>query len=177
VYTLKKDLYRVFFVYNKDKRDGSEWELMSDSLFNAYEIDQLKANPNVKHVSEKAITYTDAFKELFLEEYHAGKPPGQIFRDHGFDVRVLGEHRVKGASKRWRRAEQRLEGTKDVRKGNTGRKPTKHLSDAELIAKLKAENEYLKQEREFLLELRKLERQVKRQDAARSKKSSKSSGK
>jgi hypothetical protein len=150
---------------------------MSENLFKAYEIEQLKANPYVKHVSEKAITYTDAFKERFMDEYHAGKPPGQIFRDHGFDVRVLGEHRVKCASKRWRRAEQRLEGTKDIRKGNAGRKPTKRLSDAELIAKMKIEIETLKQEREFLLELRKLERQVKRQDAARSKKSSKSSGK
>jgi len=150
---------------------------MSQILFKEYEIDQLKANSNVKRVSEKAITYTDAFKERFLEEYHAGKSPGQIFRDHGFDVRILGEHRVLCASKRWRRAEQRLEGTKDIRKGNAGRKPRKHLSDAELIAKMKIEIETLKQEREFLLELRKLERQVKRQDAARSKKSSKSSGK
>jgi len=53
----------------------------------------------------------------------------------------------------------------------------RRLSDAELIAKMKIEIETLKQEREFLLELRKLEKQVKREDAARSKKSSKSSGK
>ncbi|MCK7488457.1 MAG: hypothetical protein MZU97_25400 [Bacillus subtilis] len=149
---------------------------MSEILFKEYEIEQLKANPYVKHVSEKSITYTDAFKERFMDEYHAGKSPSQIFRDNGFDIRVLGQKRIKGASKRWRRAEQRPEGTNDIRKGNVGRKLTKHLSDTELIAKMKIEIETLKQEREFLLELRKLERQVKRQDAARSKKSSKSSG-
>ncbi|OHE42117.1 MAG: hypothetical protein A2Y16_00300 [Tenericutes bacterium GWF2_57_13] len=149
---------------------------MSEILFKVYEIEQLKANPYVKHVSEKAITYTDAFKTRFLDEYHAGKSPSQVFRESGFDVRTLGEQRIKSASNRWREAEMRTEGTKDIRKGNTGRKPTKHLSDAELIAKMKIEIETLKQEREFLLELRKLERQVKRQDAAQSKKSSKSSG-
>jgi len=150
---------------------------MSESLFKEYEIDQLRANPYVKHVSEKAITYTDAFKERFLDEYHAGKSPSQIFRESGFDVRTLGEQRIKSASNRWRRAEQRPEGTNDIRKGNNGRNPMRRLSDAELIAKMKIEIETLKQEREFLLELRKLEKQVKREDAARSKKSSKSSGK
>ena len=150
---------------------------MSESLFKEQEIEQLRANPYVKHVSEKAITYTDAFKELFLEEYHAGKLPSQIFRDHGFDVRVVGDQRVQCPSKRWRKAEKRPDGAKDIRKGNTGRKPTKHLCDAELIAKMKVEIETLRQEREFLLELRKLGRQVKREAAARSKKSSKSSGK
>ena len=146
-------------------------------MFAKEDIDQLKANPYVKHVSEKAITYTDAFKERFLDEYHKGNTPSQIFRDCGFDVTMLGANRILGSGERWRRAEQRPEGAKDIRKGNTGRPRIRDLSDAELIAKMKNEIETLKQEREFLLELRKLERQVKREDAARSKKSSKSSGK
>jgi len=149
---------------------------VGNNRFTKADVERLEQNPYVKHVSEKAITYTDAFKEVFLNEYHAGKSPSQIFRMYGFDVRALGESRVSKAGERWRKAEKRPEGTKDIRKGNTGRKPAEHLSEAEQIAKMKIEIETLKQEREFQLELRRLERQVKRQDAARSKKSSKSSG-
>jgi len=149
---------------------------MSNKPFTKEDVDQLKKNLNVKHVSEKSITYTDAFKEHFLTEYHKGKSVSQIFRSNGFDVVALGRTRIKSAALRWRKSEQRPEGTKDNRKGHTGRKPKKHLSDQELIAQLKTENEYLKQEQEFLLELRKLERQVKRSGTARSKKSSNSSG-
>ena len=37
-----------------------------------------------KHVSEKAITYTEEFKEKFMFEYNAGKTRSQILTEMGF---------------------------------------------------------------------------------------------
>ncbi|MEK4228097.1 hypothetical protein [Solibacillus sp. FSL H8-0538] len=39
---------------------------MSKKLFTKKQQEQLKCNPYVKAVSEKAITYTDEFKRLFI---------------------------------------------------------------------------------------------------------------
>ena len=52
---------------------------MSKITFSTKEIKTLQKNPNVQRVSERAITYTDAFKNKFMDEYLAGKLPRQIF--------------------------------------------------------------------------------------------------
>lgn len=36
--------------------------------FSSKEISKLQKNPNVQRVSEKSITYTDAFKNRFIDE-------------------------------------------------------------------------------------------------------------
>lgn len=59
---------------------------MSKITFSTKEIKTLQRNPNVQRVSERAITYTDAFKNRFIDEYLAGKLPRQIFEENGFDV-------------------------------------------------------------------------------------------
>jgi hypothetical protein len=64
---------------------------MSNHHFTDKQIEQLQRNPYVKNVSEKAITYKDEFKELFISEYTGGKLPSQIFKDAGFDVQVAVE--------------------------------------------------------------------------------------
>ena len=46
---------------------------MTKKLFTKKEQEQLKCNPNVQAVSEKAITYTDAFKRHFIAENEKGK--------------------------------------------------------------------------------------------------------
>ncbi len=63
---------------------------MSKIIFSIKEIKALEKNPNVQRVSERAITYTDTFKNTFLDEYLAGKLPRQIFEENGFDVDVIG---------------------------------------------------------------------------------------
>lgn len=52
---------------------------MSKITFSTKEIKTLQKNPNVQRVSERAITYTDAFKNRFMDEYLGGKFPRQIF--------------------------------------------------------------------------------------------------
>ncbi|EUJ29559.1 putative transposase [Listeria cornellensis FSL F6-0969] len=46
---------------------------MSKKLFSDIEIQKLKQNSNVRNVSPRAITYSDAFKHIFVERYLAGE--------------------------------------------------------------------------------------------------------
>lgn len=138
------------------------------------QVEKLKLNPNVKNVTRKSITYQDSFKSQFMKAYEAGKIPKQIFREAGFDIEVLGERRIHGASARWKVQAKRLEGFKDTRKGGSGRPSTKDLSKDEIIRRQKAQIEYLKQERDFLLELERLERLAIKKEALSRKKSTKS---
>lgn len=133
---------------------------MGVNYFTDEQVKILKANPNVKNVSNKAITYNDSFKEYFVNEYNKGKLPRMIFEEVGLSIEILGKSRINESSKRFRKQSERLEGFNDTRSINSGRPSTKHLTKDEIIEKQKAEIEYLKQEREFLLELKRLEREV-----------------
>ncbi len=66
------------------------------------EIEQLKANPNVLFVDENRIVYTNQFKHHFMNEYLTGKGPTQIFRDAGFEPKMLGSKRIECATARWK---------------------------------------------------------------------------
>ena len=68
------------------------------------EIRTLKQNPYVEYVNENRITYSEDFKLLFVKEYFNGKKPMNIFRDAGFDIKILGSKRIERASARWREA-------------------------------------------------------------------------
>ncbi len=133
---------------------------MGVNYFTNEQVLELRSNPNVKNVSNKSITYHVDFKEHFIQEYQKGKLPSQIFIEAGFDLSYMGNSRIKQASRNWRNQNLRIEGLKDTRKGNSGRPQTKDLSKDELIERQKTQIEYLKQERDFLLELKRLERQA-----------------
>lgn len=68
------------------------------------EIRILKENPYVEDVNDCRIKYSEEFKLLFVKEYFSGKKPMSIFRDAGFDVKILGNKRIERASARWREA-------------------------------------------------------------------------
>lgn len=142
---------------------------MGVNYFTDEQVKILKANPNVKNVSNKAITYNDSFKEYFVNEYNKGKLPIVIFEDVGLSVEILGKIRINESSKRFRKQAERIEGFNDTRSTNSGRPLTKHLTKDEIINRQKAEIEYLKQEREFLLELKRLEREVIRKSKSKPK--------
>ena len=63
---------------------------MSKITFSDKEIKILQKNPNVQRVSSLAITYSDDFKNKFMDEYLAGKLPRQIFEENGFDIDIIG---------------------------------------------------------------------------------------
>ena len=113
---------------------------MAKKMFSEEEIRDLQANPYVKKVSKKSITYTQEFREFFMNEYQKGKLPSQILKAADFDTTVLGRERIKCLCKRFRKMDKRPEGLADTRKGNAGRPSTKDLAQEEEIKRLKNKN-------------------------------------
>ncbi|KIX90962.1 hypothetical protein TP70_05365 [Staphylococcus microti] len=109
---------------------------MSKRLFTENEIADLKLNKFVQNVTPKAITYTEEFREHFVEEYEKGKLPSQIFREAGFDTTILGE-RVKSFKKRVLAMKKRPEGLRDTRKDSSGRLRFSEMTPEEEIEYLK----------------------------------------
>ena len=142
---------------------------MGKHYFTKEQIEILKVNPYIKIVSEKAITYTDEFKEIFLREYKTNQFPTSIFEKYGLPISILGQKRIANCSSRWRMQELRVDGIKDTRKINSGRPIERDLTAEEQINRLKDQNEYLKQQVEFLSQLRRLEREVKWQKSQHKK--------
>lgn len=145
---------------------------MGKKHFTEQQVLQLKENPYVLKVSQKAITYTDKFKEVFIKEYNEGNLPHQIFSKHGFDTEVLGSKRISTASHRWRNQMIRVEGISDTRKNNEGRPVTRHLTQEELMKKLQDKIKYLEAENEFLKKLEQKEREAIWKANSRKKKNS-----
>lgn len=133
---------------------------MSKKLFDKKEMEILSRNQYVKNVTEKGITYTDEFKQIFIRESNKGLMGRNIFEIHGFDVDIIGIKRIHSSGKRWRSAYGKKGecGLKDTRKGNSGRPKEKGLSLEEKYERLKAQNAFLKVENEFLKKLEILER-------------------
>jgi hypothetical protein len=147
---------------------------MGKNYFTPEQVEQLKKNKYVKHVSEKAITYTEEFKEVFMLEYNSGKLPSQILTEMGFDCSVLGRNRIENISKRTRKQSIRPEGFKDTRSTESGRPLERELSPEEQMERLKQENEILKAKVEFLSLLRRAEREAAwKESKSKKKKSSK----
>ncbi|EJL8255458.1 hypothetical protein NM210_002219 [Staphylococcus pseudintermedius] len=109
---------------------------MSKRLFTEDEIADLKSNKYVLNVSPKAITYTEEFREHFVEEYENGKTPSQIFKEAGFNTKILGR-RMSNFRERVLMMKDRPEGLQDTRKENSGRPRLSEMT-------LEEENNYLK---------------------------------
>ena len=135
---------------------------MTKIYFTKKQQEQLKGNPNVQAVSDKAITYTYNFKRHFIAEYENGKLPREIFEEAGLDVELIGLVRINSAQKRWCAAYRKLgvEGLQDTRKTNSGRSSERELTLEEKIARLEAKNRLLEAENELLKKLDLLERQM-----------------
>ena len=133
---------------------------MSKKLFTDKEIKLLDANPYVKNVSSKGITYMDEFKEIFIIESKKGKLARDIFDEHGLDKEILGDARILGASKRWKSAFKKcgIDGLRDTRKENSGQTFKRELSKDEKYAKMEAELALVKAENELLKKIKQIER-------------------
>ena len=141
---------------------------MGVNYFNEEQIEELSKNPYVKKVSEKAITYEEGFKELFVAEYEKGKLPSQIFKEYGFDVAALGKERITSFSKRIRKQKDRESGFEDQRKYSSGRPRAKDLTAEEKVERLELKLKTLKQENDFLKRVRFINRrQILRQSKTR----------
>lgn len=113
---------------------------------------------------QKGITYTDEFKRIFIAENEKGKLPRQIFEECGFDIDIIGKHRVESSSKRWRAAfrENGVNGLQDTRTENSGRPSEREFTLEEKYARLLAQNNLVKAENELLKKIQFAERGLKR---------------
>lgn len=135
---------------------------MSKQLFSPKQIEQLQKNPYVVKVSTRTITYADAFKSKFIDEYLAGKTPRKIFEEAGFEIEMLGMKRVEQASSRWRKSYERngLIGLTDTRKTSSGRPLKRELTMAEIVERQAARIELLEGLVEMLKKLEVTERRL-----------------
>ncbi len=119
----------------------SERNEMTKRLFTRKEQEQLKCNPNVQAISDKAITYTEEFKRHFIAENEKGKLPRMIFEEAGLDVERIGLERISSAGKRWRAAYRTtgVAGLQDTRKTNSGRPIERELSLEEKNCTIRSE--------------------------------------
>ena len=130
---------------------------MSTRRFTTDQIAELSKNKNVTKCSNKAITYSQKFKLLAVNQYYAGLSTRQIFREAGFDLRIIGDDIPDTSLKRWKkiyntRGPSRL--SMETRGQQGGRPKTKGLTDAERIKRMEIEIAYLKAENDFLAKLR-----------------------
>lgn len=73
---------------------------MDRNYFTDEDIEILSKNKYVKKVTNKTISFTKEFKELFIEESNTGKGPTRIFVEQGFNPYILGSNRIKKFSGR-----------------------------------------------------------------------------
>lgn len=135
---------------------------MSKITFSSKEIKALQKNPNVQRVSERSITYTDTFKNKFIDEYLAGKLPRQIFIENGFDEEVIGMKRIEQSAYRWKKAYEKngLIGLTDTRKTGSGRPLKRELTQSEVIERQEARIKILEGQVELLKKLEATERRL-----------------
>ena len=141
---------------------GIRGTIMSKITFSNKEIKILQKNPNVQRISDLAITYTDDFKNKFMDEYLAGKLPRQIFEENGFDMNILGIKRIEQSAYRWKKAYEKdgLIGLTDARKTASGRPLKRELSQAEIIERQEARIKLLEGQVDLLKKLETTERRL-----------------
>lgn len=122
---------------------------MGVNYFTKEQQETLNKNPYVLKVSEKAITYTEEFREDFYRMYITGLSPSAILKELGFNPQVLGrkriDHIVQGTKKMAEKGSFR-----DTRADSSGRPKAKEMTPEEEIAYLKHKVEYQKQQIEAL---------------------------
>jgi hypothetical protein len=131
---------------------------MEKKMFTKEEIKELLNNENVTKCSEKAISYSKAFKieavRLYNEEGFGSR---EIFENAGFKLKIIGKDKPSGCLNRWCRV-NRTKGAAgleaETRGRGGGRPKTKDLSLADKLERLEVEVAYLKAENDFLAKLR-----------------------
>lgn len=133
---------------------------MGKKYFTDEQVMELKLNSNIANVTNKAITYTEKFRENFYEELSNGKGPTQIFRENGFDTKVIGQKRISNFTERVKKQALRPERFSDTRSRNSGRKQSQERTLEEEIAYLKHKVAFQNQQIEALKKMKQVEREA-----------------
>lgn len=148
---------------------------MGKNYFTEEQVAELRKNTYVKNVSEKAITYTEDFKEEFWISWQAGEMPTTIFRSKGFDIKAIGKVRINEFSRRVKAQAYRSERFADARSKSSGRPRTKEMNSEEYVKYLEHQVKLQKQQIEALKKMKQVEREAYWKHLRAQKKSSKSS--
>ena len=127
---------------------------MSRKSYSPEEIELISSCPYVKSVTPKMVRYTAEFMEIFRREVLDGKYGGDVFREHGLPIEAIGWQSARQTIKNWNRKISRGIELAD----RTGRPSTRELTKDEVIARQQAKIEMLRQENDFLRQIRRLER-------------------
>ena len=130
---------------------------MSKIRFTAEQVAELRTNENVTKCSDKAISYSKDFKIKAVKQYlDEGMSAKQIFKEAGFDLRIIGRDNPKSCLGDWRRIFKikGQEGLMAETRGWSGRPRVKELTGTKKIEWLEAKVAYLKAENDFLAKLR-----------------------
>ncbi len=130
---------------------------MSKRILNKEEQAKILANSNVKYCSDKSITFTTVFKKKAVMQYNEGLTATDIFKQAGFNLKLIGKDVPKECLRRWRKIlkQKGIKGLSESRgRKKGGRQKTAKLSEAERLKYLEAEVIYLKAENAFLAQLR-----------------------
>ncbi|MGX8833403.1 HTH domain-containing protein [Amedibacillus sp. YH-ame6] len=111
---------------------------MGVNHFTEEQLKILRDNPYVENATEKAITYTEGFREEFFLKYSLEeKIPSLILYEMGFDPKVLGRKRIDNIVQRVKKQSTRIEGFRDIRTDNVGRQKTREMSTEDELVYLK----------------------------------------
>jgi len=130
---------------------------MSKRIFTQEQIEEISKNKNIARCSEKSITYHRDFKVVAIKKYDQGMSAKEIFKEAGFDLKVLGRDTPRYRIRDWRKTfkTKGIQGLSVEARGKGGGRPkTKWLSDKEKIKHLETQISYLKAENDFLAKLR-----------------------
>lgn len=121
--------------------------------FTQEELQILRNNPYVKNATENTIHFTVAFKEEFWRLFSEEKlSPQRIIGRLGFDVRILGESRIKGIKYQLQKQVNKGEPFSDVRR-IPEKKPLvnfEHTLTSKPLQKIAHRLAYLEQEMVFI---------------------------
>ena len=124
---------------------------MSKILFTDKQVKKFSKNKWIKNISNKAITYTDEFKiKLVKETENLKKFPQDVFKECGINPEIIGISRIQGLAYRCRKKYKKTGIVEDTRKGNSGAKLKRTLSDKEKLERAEAKIKLLEAENELL---------------------------
>ena len=81
--------------------------IMENPAFTAEELKTLVSSPYVAYVSSSSISFTKAFKEAAWRRYCDGAEPHEIFADAGFDLKLIGNNRIRMFFKNLRESKEK----------------------------------------------------------------------
>lgn len=119
--------------------------------FSKREVEILRSNPNVRHVTETSVSFTEEFREVLYEAKCQGKSLSETLRKHGIDPDILGPSRISGLRYTLNKKSRQSGTFSDQRKENYRRPPKEGDATVEQrVRQLENELAYTRQEVEFL---------------------------